>query len=85
MLICNLSEIPGKKFEVLGIVKNAVSAVVSATNATNDLNFALSDAEENIIEDAEELGADAIVNFTYTSIGYPSTGVIACGTAVKFI
>ena len=81
MIICNLSEIPDKKFKILGLVKG----VWPVSSPSADLTEAMSEATGSIIEDADSLGADAIVNFTYTSIGYPSTSIIAYGTAVKFI
>ena len=102
MQLVNIDYIPGKEFEVLGVVKGAV---VYSKNFGKDfmagmktlvggeiegytemLNTARQIAVKRMVEDAEQLGADAIVNMRYgsSSVMQGAAEVIAYGTAVKF-
>ena len=101
MLLVNTDYITGKDFEMLGIVKGSTTQIKNLTvmqgikklvggdsTKFNDMmNNARSLATKRMTEDAEVLGADAVVGIRYaTSPVMPGTSeVVAYGTAVKFI
>lgn len=101
MLLVNINYLPGKEFEVLGLVKGNV---VQSKNVGRDimagmkglvggemkgytdmLNEARQIASKRMVDEAESLGADAILNVTYSSsaIMQGSAEIIAYGTAIK--
>ena len=103
MLLVNIDHIPGKNFEVLGLVKGAVvqskhfgkdfmagmktlvgGEVVSYTEM---LTEARQIATKRMVDEAEALGADAVVNvrFGSASVMQGAAEVVAYGTAVKFV
>jgi len=103
MVLVNLPEIPGKNFEVLGMVKGSV---VRAKHVGKDIlagfktiiggeikvyTEVLVEAREiatkRMIQEAEKLGADAILKVTYetASIMQGAAEIMAYGTAVKFV
>ncbi|MDD3429140.1 MAG: YbjQ family protein [Oscillospiraceae bacterium] len=102
MLLVNIDYIPGKEFEVLGVVKGNI---VQTKNLGKDfmagmktlvggeivgytemLNEARQIAVKRMVDEAVEMGADAIVNMRYasSSLMQSAAEVIAYGTAVKF-
>ena len=102
MLLVNIDYVPGKEFEVLGIVKGTV---VQSKNFGKDfmagmktlvggeivgytemLNEARQISTKRMVDEAEALGADAVVNIRYgsSSVMQGSAEVITYGTAVKF-
>ena len=102
MLLVNIDHIPGKNFEVLGLVKGAVvqskhfgkdfmagmktlvgGEVVSYTEM---LTEARQIATKRMVDEAEALGADAVVNvrFGSSSVMQGAAEVVAYGTAVRF-
>lgn len=102
MLLLNIDYIPGKEFEVLGIVKGTV---VQSKNFGKDfmagmktlvggeivgytemLNEARQIATKRMVDEAESLGADAVVNIRYgsSSLMQGAAEVIVYGTAVKY-
>lgn len=102
MLLVNIDYIPGREFEVLGMVKGTV---VQAKNFGRDfmagmknlvggeivgytemLNEARQIAVKRMVDEAEALGADAVVNVRYgsSSLMQGAAEVIAYGTAVKY-
>jgi len=103
MKLVNIDHIPGKEIEALGIVKGtvvhsksfgkdfmaAMKGLVGGeiANYTKMLNEARAIATKRMVDEAEELGADAIVNVRYGSSMLMSSAaeIIAYGTAVKFI
>lgn len=103
MILVNTDYIAGKEFEMLGIVKgstiqsaNAGKDIGSAfktlvggeLHAYNELmNKARALATKRMTEEAESLGADAIVNIRYASasIMQGAAEAIVYGTAVKFV
>ena len=103
MKLLNIDHIPGKEIEALGIVKGTVvhtknigrdfMAVMKTlvggelTGYTQMLNEARQIAVKRMVDEAEELGADAIVNVRYgtSSVMSGAAEVIAYGTAVKVI
>lgn len=103
MILVNTDYIPGKEFEMLGIVKGSTVQTTHAgkdigaafktlvggeLHGYNDLmNTARALATKRMTEEAEELGADAIVNIRYASasIMQGAAEAIVYGTAVKFV
>ena len=102
MLLVNIDYIPGKEFEVLGMAKGTVvqsknfgkdfmagmKTLVGGeiTGYTEMLNEARQIAVKRMVDEAEALGADAIVNIRYGSsaVMQGAAEVIAYGTAVRF-
>ncbi len=102
MILVNTDYITGKELEMLGLVrgstvrsKNIVkdisqglkTIVGGELNAYNQmLNEARALATKRMVEEAEELGADAVVNIRYASaaVMQGAAEIVAYGTAVKF-
>ena len=103
MILVNTDYISGKELETLSLVKGSTiqsknvgkdilqsfkTLVGGELKAYNDMmNEARAIATKRMVAEAEELGADAIVNIRYASsaIMQGAAEVIAYGTAVKFI
>ncbi len=103
MILVNTDYISGKELEMLTIVKGSTiqskhigkdivqsfkTLVGGELKAYNDMmNEARALATKRMVEEAEALGADAIVNIRYTSsaVMQGAAEVIAYGTAVKFV
>lgn len=102
MLLVNIDHIPGTQFEVLGLVEGSVvqsqdSLTDFATGFmkmvggelkfdTELLTEARRIATQRMVEEAEKLLADAVVNVRYaTSQISVGAEIIAYGTAVKYI
>ena len=102
MILVNTDYINGKELEMLGLVKGSTiqsknigkditqafkTLVGGELKAYNDMmNEARAMATKRMVAEAEELGADAIVNIRYASsaIMQGAAEVIAYGTAVRF-
>lgn len=102
MLLVNIDYIPGKEFEVLGMAKGTVvqsknfgkdfmagmKTLVGGeiTGYTEMLNEARQIAVKRMVDEAEALGADAVINIRYGSsaLMQGAAEVIAYGTAVRF-
>ncbi|MCD7950412.1 MAG: YbjQ family protein [Erysipelotrichaceae bacterium] len=103
MILVNTDYISGKELEMLGLVKGSTiqsknvgkditqgfkTLVGGELKAYNDMmNEARALATKRMVGEAEQLGADAIVNIRYASsaIMQGAAEVIAYGTAVKFV
>ena len=103
MILVNTDYISGKEFEMFGIVKGSTiqskhvgkdiaqsfkTLVGGELKAYNEMmNEARALATKRMVEEAEELKADAIVNVRYASsaIMQGAAEVIVYGTAVKFV
>lgn len=103
MILVNTDYVEGKKLEMIGLVKgtmiqsvhlgkdimNSFKTIVGGelTSYTNMMNDARAIATKRMCDDAEKMGADAIVNIRYTSsqVVQSAAEVMAYGTAVKFI
>ena len=103
MILVNTDYISGKELEMLGLVKGstiqskhlgkdiaqAFKAMVGGElkSYAQMMNEARALATKRMVEEAEALGADAIVNVRYASSAIMSNAaeVIAYGTAVKFV
>ncbi|NLI57200.1 MAG: YbjQ family protein [Clostridium sp.] len=102
MILVNTDFIPGKEFEVLSIVKgstiqtrhvgkdimsglkNIVGGELKAY--VEMVNHARALATKRMVEEAEQLGADAVINIRYStcSIMQGAAEILVYGTAVKF-
>ena len=101
MLLLNIDHIPGKEIEALGIVKGSIvqtkhfgkdfmagmKTLVGGElkSYTEMLNESRQIAVKRMVDEARELGAEAIVNVRYatSSMMQGASEVIAYGTAVK--
>ena len=101
MILVNTDYISGKELEMLGLVKGSTihskhlgKDITSAfkglvggelVSYTEMMNEARAIATKRMVEEAESLGADAIVNIRYASstVMQGAAEVIAYGTAVK--
>jgi len=102
MLLVSTENIPGKTYEALGLVKGAtiqsknigrdigssLKTIIGGElkSYTEMMNEARALATKRMVDEAEALGADAIVCIRYasSSIMQGAAEVIAYGTAVKF-
>lgn len=102
MQLVNIDHIPGKELEALGIVKGTIvhsknfgkdfmAAMKTLVGGeikgyTEMLNEARAIATKRMVDEAETLGADAVINVRYGSAAIMTSAaeVIAYGTAVKF-
>ena len=103
MILVNTDYISGKELETLSLVKGSTiqskhlgkdiaqsfkTLVGGELVAYNEMmNEARAIATKRMVAEAEELGADAVVNIRYASsaVMQGSAEVIVYGTAVKFI
>ena len=103
MLLVNTDYITGKELEMLGLVKGSTiqtrnvgrditqgfkTLVGGELKAyTEMMNEARGLATSRMVQEAEALGADAIVNirFVSSSVMQGAAEVVAYGTAVKFV
>ena len=103
MILVNTDYISGKEFEMLGLVKGSTiqskhvgkdiaqsfkTLVGGELKSYNEMmNEARALATKRMVEEAEELKADAIVNIRYASsaIMQGAAEVIVYGPAVKFV
>ena len=103
MLLLNIDHIPGKNVEALGIVKGTVvqsknigkdfmagmKTLVGGeiVGYTEMLTEARQIATKRMVDEAEALGADAIINIRYGSsaVMQGAAEVIAYGTAVRIL
>ena len=103
MKLVSIDTIPGKSFEALGIVKGTIVQTKNIgrdfmagmktlvggeiVGYTEMLNEARQLATKRMVDEAEALGADAIVGVRYGSsqVMQGAAEVIAYGTAVKYL
>ena len=101
MKLLSINHIPGTEFEALGLVKGTVVQTKNfgkdfmagmktlvggeIKSYTDMLNEARAIATKRMVDEAEALGADAIIGVTYGSsaVMQGAAEVIAYGTAVK--
>lgn len=102
MKLLSIEHIPGVEFEALGMVKGtvvysknfgkdfmaAMKTLVGGeiVSYTEMLNEARQIAVKRMVDEAEALGADAVINVRYgsSSVMQGAAEVIAYGTAVKY-
>lgn len=103
MKLVSIETIPGQNFEVIGVVKGTIvqsknlgrdfmagmKTLVGGeiVGYTEMLTEARQIATKRMVDEAEQLGADAIVGVRYSgsSVMQGAAEVLAYGTAVKFI
>lgn len=103
MILVNTDYITGKELEMLGLVRGSTiqsknigkdiaqsfkTLVGGELKAYNEMmNDARALATKRMVAEAEQMGADAVVNIRYASaaVMQGAAEVIAYGTAVKFI
>ena len=103
MILVNTDYISGREFEMLGLVKGSTiqskhvgkdivqsfkTLVGGELKAYNEMmNDARAIATKRMVEEAETLDADAVVNIRYASsaVMQGAAEVIVYGTAVKFL
>ena len=103
MILVNTDFITGKELETIGLVKGSTiqskhlgkdimqafkMMVGGELKAYNEMmNEARALATKRMVSEAEELGADAVINIRYASsaVMQGAAEVIVYGTAVKFI
>ena len=103
MIIVNTDYIEGKKFEMLGIAKGSTiqtkhigrdfaasfKTIVGGElkGYTEMMNEARDNATARMVEDAERMGADAVINVRYSTSAVMESAaeVMAYGTAVRFV
>ena len=103
MLLLNIEYVPGRKIEALGMVKGSVvqcknfgkdfmagmKTLVGGEieSYTKMLTEARQIATKRMVDDAEAMGADAVVGVRYTSasIMQGAAEITAYGTAVKIV
>lgn len=102
MILVNTDYITGRKFEMIGLVRgtmiqsvhfgkdimNSFRTLVGGelTSYTEMMNEARALATKRMVDEAEKLGADAVVNIRYASaaVMQGAAEVMAYGTAVRF-
>ena len=103
MILVNTDYITGKNFEMIGLVRgtmiqsvqfgkdfmNGLRTLVGGelTSYTEMMNEARAMATKRMAEDAQAMGADAVINIRYSSssVTQGAAEVMAYGTAVKFV
>lgn len=99
----NTENIPGQKYELLGMVKgsmiqskhlgrdigNALKSIVGGElkGYSEMLNEARAIATKRMIQEAQALNADAVVNLRYTTstVMQGAAEILVYGTAVKYV
>ena len=102
MMLLNIEYIPGKRIEALGLVKgttvysksfgkNFMAGMKTLVGGeiegyTDLLRQARQIATKRMVDEAESMGADAVINVRYgsSSVMQGAAEVIAYGTAVKY-
>ncbi|MGI5824787.1 MAG: YbjQ family protein [Bacillota bacterium] len=102
MILVNTDYITGKEFEMLGMVKGStiqcknigrditqgLKTIVGGEMKayTEMMNDARALATKRMVQEAEGMGADAVINIRYASatVAANAAEVLAYGTAVKF-
>ena len=103
MLLLNIDHIPGKEVEALGLVKGSVVQAKNfgkdfmagmktlvggeIEGYTDLLNQARQIATKRMVDEAEALGADAVLNIRYasSSLMQSAAELTAYGTAVRIV
>ena len=103
MKLVSIDRYPGKEIEVLGVVKGTVVQTKNVgrdfmagmktlvggeiVGYTEMLNEARQIATKRMVDEAEQLGADAVIGIKFGSsmVMQGAAEILAYGTAVKFI
>ena len=95
MKLLNIDYVPGQEIEALGIVKDfgrdfmaGMKTLVGGeiVGYTEMLTEARQIATKRMVDEAKQLGADAVVNIRFgsSSVMQGAAEIVAYGTAVKF-
>jgi uncharacterized protein YbjQ (UPF0145 family) len=102
MILATIDYIPGKEFEALGMVKgsmiqskhigkdigSAFKSIVGGELAAYSemINESRSIATQRMVQEAQSLGADAVIGVRYSSstVTQGAAEVLSYGTAIKF-
>jgi uncharacterized protein YbjQ (UPF0145 family) len=102
MLLINIDHIPGKELEILGLVKGTVVQSKNIgkdfmagmktfvggeiVGYTEMLTEARQIATKRMVDEAEALGADAVINIRYgsSSVMQGAAEIVVYGTAVRY-
>lgn len=103
MLLTTTENVPGRQYEILGVVKGnmvqtkniardigqGLKSMVGGelTTYTVMMNESRAIATKRMVEEAERMGADAIVMMRYSTsaVAAGAAEIIAYGTAVRFV
>ena len=103
MLLTTTENVPGRQYEILGVVKGnmvqtkniardigqGLKSMVGGelTTYTEMMNESRAIATKRMVEEAERMGADAIVMMRYSTsaVAAGAAEIIAYGTAVRFV
>ncbi len=103
MILTTTEHFPGREYEILGLVKGSTIQTVNAirdigaglktlvggelTKYNEMMNDARALATKRMIQEAEDLEADAVIGMRYasSSIMQSAAEVMAYGTAIRFI
>ena len=103
MLLTTTENVPGRQYEILGVVKGnmvqtkniardigqGLKSMVGGelTTYTEMMNESRAIATKRMVEEAESMGADAIVMMRYSTsaVAAGAAEIIAYGTAVRFV
>ena len=103
MILVNTDYITGKNLEMIGLVRgtmiqsahlgndimNSFKTLVGGelSSYTEMMSEARAIATKRMVDDAQAMGADAVINIRYTSssVTQGAAEVMAYGTAVKFV
>ena len=103
MLLTTTENIPGRQYEILGVVKGnmvqtkniardigqGLKSMVGGelTTYTEMMNESRAIATKRMVEEAERMGADAVVMMRYSTsaVAAGAAEIIAYGTAVRFV
>ena len=103
MILTTTEHFPGREYEILGLVKGSTIQTVNAirdigaglktlvggelTKYNEMMNDARALATKRMIQEAEDLEADAVIGMRYasSSIMQSAADVMAYGTAIRFI
>ena len=103
MILVNTDYITGKNLEMIGLVRgtmiqsvhlgkdimNSFKTLVGGelSSYTEMMSEARAIATKRMVDDAQDMGADAVINIRYTSssVTQGAAEVMAYGTAVKFV
>ena len=103
MILTTTEHFPGREYEILGLVKGNTIQTVNAirdigaglktlvggelTKYNDMMNDARALATKRMIQEAEDLEADAVIGMRYasSSIMQSAAEVMAYGTAIRFI
>jgi len=84
MLLSTLPDLPGRTYDVIGVVFGRASVYTTLKVDKKDPTLEnLESMFQNMIQQASRMGADAIIDIKMPAVGGQMPIVVAIGTAVK--